>query len=182
MFTNKILLALLVLSIGVDRHRLLAHSFTAVTPFSSLILRHQSFGHNYYDGTPKKRKTTTNSQAVYMTTTQDLEPSTSTKKTKKTNKNNGVIIDRSKMKTGYTTDQIYSRCLTPSDKLLRDDGYKTDPKWKKIAMSPIRAVFGKKRRVKPGSLIIVRHGESEFSVNGTFTGWAGKYHSVCTYP
>lgn len=172
MFTNKILLALLVLSIGVDRHRLLAHSFTAVTPFSSLILRHQSFGHNYYDGTPKKRKTTTNSQAVYMTTTQDLEPSTSTKKTKKTNKNNGVIIDRSKMKTGYTTDQIYSRCLTPSDKLLRDDGYKTDSKWKKIAMSPIRAVFGKKRRVKPGSLIIVRHGESEFSVNGTFTGWA----------
>lgn len=37
---------------------------------------------------------------------------------------------------------------------------------------PYRALFGEYKRVAPGTLILVRHGESQWNANKTFTGWA----------
>ena len=37
---------------------------------------------------------------------------------------------------------------------------------------PYRALFGEYRKVEPGTLILVRHGESVWNANKTFTGWA----------
>ena len=37
---------------------------------------------------------------------------------------------------------------------------------------PYRALFGEYRQVEPGTLILLRHGESLWNANKTFTGWA----------
>jgi hypothetical protein len=37
---------------------------------------------------------------------------------------------------------------------------------------PYRALFGEFKSVEPGTLIIVRHGDSVWNANKTFTGWA----------
>ena len=37
---------------------------------------------------------------------------------------------------------------------------------------PYRFVFGEYKKVEPGTLILVRHGESLWNANKTFTGWA----------
>ena len=39
---------------------------------------------------------------------------------------------------------------------------------------PYRALVGEYKKVEPGTLILVRHGESDWNANKTFTGWAGK--------
>lgn len=46
---------------------------------------------------------------------------------------------------------------------------------------PYRFLFGEYRRVEPGTLILVRHGESLWNANKTFTGWADPDLSVNGY-
>eukprot|EP00557_Chaetoceros_sp_GSL56_P007505 CAMPEP_0176496534 /NCGR_PEP_ID=MMETSP0200_2-20121128/11244_1 /TAXON_ID=947934 /ORGANISM="Chaetoceros sp., Strain GSL56" /LENGTH=724 /DNA_ID=CAMNT_0017894491 /DNA_START=1078 /DNA_END=3252 /DNA_ORIENTATION=- len=74
----------------------------------------------------------------------------------------------------------YSRCLTPSqerDQINEELGFKVDSRWKKAAKKPVKFVGKTIRRTlegtkSPGTLILVRGGESEFSRNFTFTGWS----------
>lgn len=74
----------------------------------------------------------------------------------------------------------YSRCLTPRqerDQINEELGLKVDSRWKKVAKKPFKMI-GKtiqrslEGRKSPGTLILVRGGESEFSKNFTFTGWS----------
>jgi 2,3-bisphosphoglycerate-dependent phosphoglycerate mutase len=44
--------------------------------------------------------------------------------------------------------------------------------FKQLLRIPGRALFGEYRTVEPGTLILVRHGESVWNANKTFTGWA----------
>ena len=44
---------------------------------------------------------------------------------------------------------------------------------------PYRALVGEYKKVEPGTLILVRHGESDWNANKTFTGWAGKSALYC---
>ena len=44
--------------------------------------------------------------------------------------------------------------------------------FKQLLRIPGRALFGEYRTVEPGTLILVRHGESIWNANKTFTGWA----------
>ena len=44
--------------------------------------------------------------------------------------------------------------------------------FKQLLRIPGRALFGEYRTVEPGTLILVRHGESLWNANKTFTGWA----------
>lgn len=43
---------------------------------------------------------------------------------------------------------------------------------RKVARIPYRFLYGEYKRVEPGTLILVRHGESVWNANKTFTGWA----------
>lgn len=43
---------------------------------------------------------------------------------------------------------------------------------RRVASIPYRFLHGEYKRVEPGTLILVRHGESLWNANKTFTGWA----------
>jgi len=71
----------------------------------------------------------------------------------------------------------YSRCLTPKQQLDQINSelvLSRTPTWRRIVRKPINKLIRKMNsgEIKPGTLILVRGGESEFSINGTFTGWA----------
>lgn len=57
-----------------------------------------------------------------------------------------------------------------------EDGWrdmrKNYPFWKRIFKSAKRILVGEGKRKEPGTLILVRHGESLWNANKTFTGWA----------
>ena len=72
--------------------------------------------------------------------------------------------------------------LQPNDPRVEvyEDGYgdmrsKQRPLWKRALQAPIKAVNSilfRKPPIEPGTLILVRHGESSWNANKTFTGWA----------
>jgi hypothetical protein len=81
--------------------------------------------------------------------------------------------------------QEYSRSLTPReerDQINSELALSKIPTWKRIPKKIVRKVIRKVSRVKfglgggsdvnpgPGTLLLVRGGESEFSTNYTFTG------------
>ena len=90
-------------------------------------------------------------------------------------------------RTGYSTDSEYSQFLTRREQNNRkrqellneqnEDGYELVMQkslLKRMLKFPL-VLAGKalpKKPVEPGTLILVRHGESTWNANKTFTGWA----------
>jgi hypothetical protein len=84
--------------------------------------------------------------------------------------------------TGYSTDSGYSQFLTRQERKKRkrelemeqnEDGYEGYAKkslFRRLAGSPLWKRT--RRQGEPGTLILVRHGESTWNANQTFTGWA----------
>lgn len=71
---------------------------------------------------------------------------------------------------------VYSNCLTPRQERdqISDELALSREKWPKKVMRKIGRVISRsaKGKKKPGNLILIRSGESEFSANFTFAGWA----------
>lgn len=66
------------------------------------------------------------------------------------------------------TPYLMQQWASPKVSQIEDDGYSTSFSLKRKLVRKIAAFFGWK---KPGSLIIIRHGESVLNLNKTFTGW-----------
>jgi 2,3-bisphosphoglycerate-dependent phosphoglycerate mutase len=83
---------------------------------------------------------------------------------------------------GYSMTSGYSRFLDKNRDDLDEDGYADMMKrgvhrsfWKKLARLPVMAakkVLSRGKTTEPGTLILVRHGESTWNRNRTFTGWS----------
>lgn len=91
--------------------------------------------------------------------------------------------------TGYSTDSGYSQFLTRREQRNRKrlllqqeqnedgyDGFQKKSTLKRILKFPLhiagKALLPKRQTKEPGTLILVRHGESTWNANKTFTGWA----------
>ena len=100
-----------------------------------------------------------------------LEPSTSTSS-----------IDSSDVNED-SSFQEYSRCLSPQeeyDQINSELGMDLPNSWwrrvlaltsLKRSIKAFKKIIGLNHNSKPGTLILIRGGESEFSINYTFTGW-----------
>ena len=83
---------------------------------------------------------------------------------------------------GYSMTSGYSAFLDKNRDDLDEDGYADMMKrgsqrsfWKKAVRLPVTAVkkiVSRGRTKEPGTLILVRHGESTWNRNRTFTGWS----------
>ena len=98
---------------------------------------------------------------------------------------NDNVGDDWRTKNGFDQDFEYSRCLTPKeerDSVLNEDEYslfdkRTKRRWQRLQI--IKSIRKLMRNInlgrsspKPGNLILVRGGESDWNTNKTFTGWA----------
>jgi len=83
--------------------------------------------------------------------------------------------------SGYDNDEEYSRCLTPREErkqIMNEDNFHIidqSSSWRRKLLRPVgklkRTVFPSKSQ-QPGTLILVRCGQSVWNKNYTFTGWA----------
>ena len=98
------------------------------------------------------------------------------------NENESESGDRDGAPTLPTTTTTIASATTFDDKEMDEDGY-----WgmfgrkkrgiiynliRNMALVPYRALFREYKTIQPGTLILVRHGESLWNANKTFTGWA----------
>lgn len=81
----------------------------------------------------------------------------------------GTVIIRSNCKSYLKNPDINSKT---SSSLVEDDGWSTRFGRPKGAFRSVKSVFKRvfKGKTQPGTLILIRNGESEWNFNSTFTG------------
>lgn len=102
----------------------------------------------------------------------------------------GSVLEQERMITnGFDQEFEYSRCLNPKEErdlvMKEEDQYSIIEKRSmgaKLMKKPLRflnkLITLKGSSSSPGTLILVRGGESVWNANGTFTGWADPDFSV----
>ena len=117
-------------------------------------------------------------------TSSSLSSPIATSKTRQQASSSGKDADADVTTTDNPTFREYSRSLTPPqerEQINSEMALTSMPKWKRMrrrSMKPIRkignlflkSIGGDVDEKKPGTLILVRAGESEFSKNYTFAG------------
>ena len=104
-----------------------------------------------------------------------LHATTATTVTNNSSDRIGAPTKSSPSFASYQTIEIeeyegYTRCLSPREELwdVRSEFLEnTRPVWQRV----LRRLFRKRRTTRPGSLILLRCGQSELNQNSTFTGW-----------